>query len=196
MVSLCMQLAGSYHFSHHPISLVSAAQHQIQLSSYFNSSFIIEPGCTARSVNQLKNQKTDKVSQGNARETYKVKVISPRPKITGAIYYAHMHISLTARPQAHIGYVGINIIDTPESKIPCPYTSTPHGQSACIDWLHWHQCLGHRNVHKIPKVTVMAPRSKDTRPKLQTRAHLPLRASPLAQTGHIGMNTLGTGTSM
>ena len=34
--------------------------------------------------------------------------------------------------------------------------------SPSTNWQYWHQQLGHRTVHKIPKVKVMAPRSKVT----------------------------------
>ena len=48
-------------------------------------------------------------------EIYMVKVISPRPKVTGAKCYARMHLSPMGSPQAYIGYAGINTMDTVES---------------------------------------------------------------------------------
>ena len=46
-----------------------------------------------------------------------------------------------------------------------------------------------------PNVKVIVVRSKVTGPKFHSHAHLPLIASPPAQTGHTGINTLGTATS-
>ena len=48
-------------------------------------------------------------------ETYKIKVISPRPQVTGAKCYAYLHLSFMGSLQAHIGCVGINTMDTAES---------------------------------------------------------------------------------
>ena len=52
-------------------------------------------------------------------ETHKVNVISPRSKVTGAKYYAHVHLSLMCSPQAQSGHTGINTMDIAEfTRIP------------------------------------------------------------------------------
>ena len=50
-------------------------------------------------------------------------------------------------------------------------------------------------VDKIPKVKVMAARSKVTGPKLHALAHLLLMYCPQAHIGHVGIYTLDTALS-
>ena len=67
---------------------------------------------------------------------------------------------------------------------------SPHAHTGHIDIY-----LGHRSVHKIPELKVIAPRSKVTGPKFYAHAQLHLNSSPHAQAGDTGINTFGTGAS-
>ena len=101
----------------------------------------------------------------SSSETHKVKVISPRSKVTGAKCHVHLHLSLMG------------------------------SQSTDTGWPHWHQYHEHRMVHKNPKLKVIVPRSKVTGPKFHAHAHLCLMGSPQAQAGQIGINSLDAGWS-
>ena len=78
------------------------------------------------------------------------------------------------------------------TNIPCPCTSTPHGQSTGTKWPQWHQYLGHRSVYKISKFKVIAPKSKVAEPKFHAHAHLHLMGGPHTQFGLGNLNTLAT----
>ena len=61
----------------------------------------------------------------------------PRSKVTGPKFHAHADRPLTGSPHAQTSHNGINTLGTGACKnsqgqghrtrIPCPYTSTPHG---------------------------------------------------------------------
>ena len=112
-------------------------------------------------------------------ETHRVKVTSPKSKVTGPKCHTHVHLSLISSPQAQIDHVGIRVHKNLKAKV-IPPRSKVTGPNSAPMYIHYRHKLatlaiipfGHSSIHKIPMVKVVALRLKVTGQKFHGQMHL------------------------